>query len=61
MHTWRHTDTDSQDKYLPRLHGDPRLLLHLVDLLPDLRELRPDAFEVLQFFQGHLSVSTVKQ
>uniref|UniRef100_A0A6G5AH14 Uncharacterized protein n=1 Tax=Rhipicephalus microplus TaxID=6941 RepID=A0A6G5AH14_RHIMP len=36
------------------LHRQPGLLLHLVNLVPDLGQLRPDTLEVLQFFQGHM-------
>ena len=39
---------------LPRLHRQPRLLLHLVDLLPNVAQLRPHAFQIVQFLVGHL-------
>ncbi len=44
--------------HLPRLHRDPRLLLHLIDLLPDLRQLRPNALQILQLLQSHLMNNT---
>lgn len=46
--------------HLPRLHRDPRLLLHLIDLLPDLRQLRPNTLQILQLLQSHLMNNTTR-
>ena len=40
--------------YLAWLDRHPWLLLHLVDLLPDLGQLGPHPLQVLQLLQGHL-------
>ena len=37
--------------YLSRLNRKPWLFFHIVDLLPDLRQLQPDTFQVLHLFQ----------
>lgn len=39
---------------LAGLHRHPGLLLHLVNLLPHLRQLRPHTLQVLQLLQGNL-------
>ncbi len=53
-------ETAGASAHLPRLHRDPRLLLHLIDLLPDLRQLRPNTLQILQLLQSHLMNNTAR-
>ena len=45
----------NQYTHLPGLNRQPRLLLQLIHFLPDLCQLRPYTFQVLQLFQSNLN------